>query len=136
MIEVCCAIIVRGSNILAVQRSPKSSHPWKWEFPGGKTDPHETADQCIVREIEEELSVNIGILHQLPAVEFDYGQKHICLVPFVCQILSGEINLTEHVAQRWFAFEEWESLDWQDADRELILKNQSGLKLILSPNKG
>ena len=130
MIEVCCAIIVKGSKILAVQRGPKSSHPWKWEFPGGKTDPYESADQCIVREIEEELTITIEIINQLAAVEFDYGNQQIGLVPFLCQILSGEINLTEHIAQCWFTFDEWESLDWLEADRKLILQNKESLKLL------
>ena len=131
MIEVCCAIIVKRSKILAVQRGPKSSHPWKWEFPGGKTDSHETSEQCIIREIEEELILNIEVINQLTSVEFDYGNMQIRLVPFVCQILSGEINLTEHVAQCWFTFEEWETLDWLEADRKLILINQESLKLLV-----
>ena len=55
MIEVCCAIILKESKILAVQRGPESSHPWKWEFPGGKVNPDETVEECIVREISEEI---------------------------------------------------------------------------------
>jgi len=51
MIEVCCSIILKGSKILAVQWGTESSHPWKWEFPGGKIQVDETAEQCIVREI-------------------------------------------------------------------------------------
>ena len=132
MIEVCCAVFVKGSKMLAVPRGPKSSYPWKWEFPGGKSDPYETPDQCIVREIKEDLTIRIGVINQLTAVEFDYGNKQICLIPFICQILSGEINLTEHIAQCWFTFDEWESLDWLEADRKLIMKNQESLKLLIS----
>jgi len=132
MIEVCCAVIVKGSKMLAVQRGPKSSYPWKWEFPGGKSDPYETPDQCIVREIKEELTIRIGVINQLTSVEFDYENKQICLIPFICQIFSGEINLTEHIAQCWFTFDEWESLDWLEADRKLIMKNQESLKLLIS----
>lgn len=132
MIEVCCAIILKESKILAVQRGPESSHPWKWEFPGGKVSPDETVEQCIVREISEELTIGIGVLTQLAPVEFDYGSRQICLIPFVCQIISGEIILTEHVAQRWLDFDELISVDWSGADRELILKNQESLKLLLA----
>lgn len=131
MIEVCCAIILKESKLLAVQRGPKSSHPWKWEFPGGKINPDEGAEQGMVREIEEELSIRVVILDRLASVEFAYEDRsQICLIPFVCKILSGEINLTEHVAQRWFSYEEWESLDWQDADRQLILRNLKRLQLL------
>lgn len=130
--EVCCAIIVRGSKILAVQRGPVSSHPWKWEFPGGKVNTDESAEQCIAREIEEELTVVIVVLKELLAIEFAYADaKPFRLIPFVCQMMSDEINLTEHVAQRWLAFEDLEPVDWLDADRELILKNQDELKWLL-----
>jgi 8-oxo-dGTP pyrophosphatase MutT (NUDIX family) len=54
MIAVCCAIILKNSKILAVQRGVESSHPNQWEFPGGKIHANETAEQCIIREIEEE----------------------------------------------------------------------------------
>ena len=98
MIDVCCAIILKESKILAVQRGPGSSHPWLWEFPGGKIHPDESAENCIIREIEEELKVRIEVLYSLSSVDFDYGSKQIRLFPFVCRILSGEIFLTEHMA--------------------------------------
>lgn len=127
MIEVCCAIILDEEKMLAVQRGPESSHPWQWEFPGGKIRPGETAAQCIVREIEEELIVRIRVVARLEPVDFDYGIKQICLIPFVCKIVSGEIRLTEHIARRWVGFDQWKDIDWSGADRKLILKNQESL---------
>ena len=131
MIDVCCAIILNDKKILAVQRGPESSHPMQWEFPGGKILPGETAGQCIVREIQEELLVRIGEITQLESIDFDYDTKQIRLIPFVCKISSGEIFLTEHISRQWFSFDVWEKLDWAGADRELILKNQESLKLLL-----
>ena len=131
MIEVCCAIIVNGSKILAAQRGPESSHPWQWEFPGGKIRQYETASQCIIREIDEELCVRIAVLTQLEVVEFDYGIKQIRLIPFICRIVSGEIILNEHIAKRWFEFDEWEIINWSGADRELISRNQVRLKSLV-----
>ena len=128
MIEVSCAIIIKDSKILAVQRGPKSSHPWKWEFPGGKIHPGETAAQCVIREIEEELRLRIEVLAQLESIEFDYGIKQIRLIPFICKIASGELILTEHVAKCWFDLSEWQTIDWSSADRELILKNQESIR--------
>ncbi len=127
MIEVSCAIIINDSKILAVQRGPKSSNPLKWEFPGGKIQPNETAEQCIVREIEEELNVTIGLLYKLESVDFDYVTKQIKLIPFVCRMIKGEILLTEHIAKLWFDLNNWKTLDWSAADYELILKNQEKL---------
>ena len=131
MIDVCCAILVKDSKILAVQRGPDSSHPWQWEFPGGKVHLNETTEECIIRECKEELSVEIKVLDQLDTVEFDYKIKQIRLIPFVCEIVSGEIILTEHLAQRWFIVDEWELIDWSGADYELILRNQEFLKKMM-----
>jgi 8-oxo-dGTP diphosphatase len=128
MIEVSCAIIIKDSKILAVQRGPESSHPWKWEFPGGKIHPDETAAQCVIREIEEELRLLIEVQEQLECIEFDYGTKQIRLIPFICKIASGEIVLTEHVAKCWFDLDEWQTIDWSGADHELILKNQKSIE--------
>ncbi|HEX7585465.1 MAG TPA: (deoxy)nucleoside triphosphate pyrophosphohydrolase [Prolixibacteraceae bacterium] len=131
MIDVCCAIILKESKILAVQRGPGSSHPWLWEFPGGKIHPDESVEHCIIREIEEELKVGIEVLSSLSSVDFDYGSKQIRLFPFVCRILSGEIFLTEHMAKYWFNFDEWQTIDWSGADRKLILQNQESIRLLL-----
>ena len=101
---------------------------FKWEFPGGKIHLDETAAQCVVREIEEELMVRIEVLFRLESVEFDYDTKQIRLIPFVCKITSGEVMLTEHVAKCWFKLDEWQTIDWSGADRDLILKNQESIK--------
>ncbi|MDD2306634.1 MAG: (deoxy)nucleoside triphosphate pyrophosphohydrolase [Prolixibacteraceae bacterium] len=129
MIEVSCAIILKDSKILAVQRGPESSHPWKWEFPGGKIHPEETATQCVIREIEEELRIWIEVQKQLESIEFDYGNKQIRLIPFICRIASGDIILTEHVAKCWFTFDQWKTIDGSGADYELILKNQENIRM-------
>jgi len=131
MIEVCCALIVKDSKLLAVQRGPQSSHPMQWEFPGGKIQTGESAEQCIIREIEEELNVGVEIIKPLNAVEFDYGNKQIRLIPFVCRISSGEISLNEHIAKNWFGFDEWEMIDWSGADRELIIRNKKSISLLM-----
>jgi 8-oxo-dGTP diphosphatase len=128
MIEVTCAIIIKDSKILSVQRGPESSHPWKWEFPGGKIHPEETAAHCVVREIEEELRLLIEVQEQLEFIEFDYGNKQIRLIPFICRITSGNLILTEHAAKYWFDFDQWQTIDWSGADYELLLKNQERIR--------
>ena len=131
MIEVCCALIVKDSKLLSVKRGPESSHPWQWEFPGGKIQTGESAEHCIIREIDEELNVEIEIIQPMSAVQFDYGNKQIRLIPFVCSICSGEIRLNEHIAQQWFCFDEWEPIDWSGADRELIIRNKKSIRLLM-----
>jgi len=128
MIQVCCAIILKDSKILAVQRGAESSHPNLWEFPGGKIHINETAEQCILREIEEELTVKVKILSRMEALEFDYGNKQINLIPFVCKIASGEIILIEHQSQHWFSINDWQSIDWLEADSELIIRSYQTIR--------
>lgn len=130
MLEVCCAIILKEDKVLAVQRGPESSHPFLWEFPGGKIQANETAIQCIIREIQEELKVEIEVLNEFSSVEYNYVTKQIHLIPFVCRIISGEIYLTEHLAKQWFTFKAWKSIDWAEADRQLIIENEDRLNLL------
>ncbi len=89
MLIVTCAVIRNEENeVLIVQRGEASDHPNKWEFPGGKLSENETEEDCIIREIGEELSMEIVICGRLPEVEHDYGTKQIRLIPFICDTLD------------------------------------------------
>ena len=132
MIEVTCALICDGGRILAVQRGMDSSHPMKWEFPGGKLHDNETEAEGIVREIKEELLADIEVKTQLEPVEFDYGNKLIRLIPLVCQLAKGSVSLTEHVDLCWILPDEWLQLDWSEADSVLIQKNLERIKFYSS----
>lgn len=89
MIIVTCAVIRNEENeILVVQRGEDTDHPLQWEFPGGKLSPEETEEECIIREIEEELSMEIVICGKLKEVQHDYGHKLIRLIPFICDTLD------------------------------------------------
>ena len=102
MIDVCCAIIHNDdSDILLVQRGEDTDHPLQWEFPGGKIKNNENPEDSIIREIDEELTMDIIITGNLPPVKYDYGFKQVCLFPFLCDTLSDEPELTEHLAYKW-----------------------------------
>jgi len=114
--DVSCAIIQKGGLVLAAQRSETMSLPLKWEFPGGKLNPHEDAAACLKREIEEELGVGIRILGSLPPSDWQYPAFGITLHPFICSLHSEEIALAEHKAIAWVSPAELPSLDWAAAD--------------------
>jgi 8-oxo-dGTP diphosphatase len=117
MIDVTCAVIRNEDNeILVVQRGEKTDHPLKWEFPGGKLIPGESREECIIREIEEEVSMSIVICGSLEPVEYDYGHKQIRLIPFICDTLDDLPFLSEHLAHRWLAAEDLTSVDFCEAD--------------------
>lgn len=116
MIDVTCAIILKGDKILVTQRSEKMSLPLKWEFPGGKMELNETAECCLHREIKEELNLKINILKRLDPKPFDYGNFKINLIPFVTKYVCGDISLAEHKSFKWLRQEELKTLDWASAD--------------------
>jgi 8-oxo-dGTP diphosphatase len=130
MIDVTCAIIRNEDNeVLIVQRSEKTDHPLKWEFPGGKIAGGETAEDCIIREISEELSIDIVICGQLKPVEYDYRHKQITLIPFICDTLEELPLLTEHVDFKWINAEDLVKVDFSEADVFVAEQYLSGLEI-------
>lgn len=117
MINVTCAVIRNEEDeVLLVQRGEATDHPFKWEFPGGKQSPEETEEECIIREIEEELSMEIVICGKLSEVDHDYGHKQIRLIPFICDTLDEMPFLSEHVAYKWMQEKDLLSVDFSEAD--------------------
>ncbi len=123
MVNVSCAIIKNDrGEILVTQRSASMKLPLKWEFPGGKIEDGETAEECLVREIKEELGIKIIITNSLKASIYHYKDFSINLIPFVCQIKEGEIKLTEHASYLWLHRNELANLDWAEADIPVLKK--------------
>lgn len=123
MIDVTCAIIRNDENeVLIVQRGEKTDHPFKWEFPGGKTAEGETHEECIIREVSEELSMDIVICGNQLAVEYDYGHKQIRLIPFICDTLDELPLLAEHMDFKWSPPEDLVKVDLCEAD--ILVANQ------------
>jgi 8-oxo-dGTP diphosphatase len=123
MIDVTCAVIRNEENeVLVVQRGETTDHPLKWEFPGGKLLNGETEEECIIREIEEELSMEIVIYGRLAEIEYDYGFKKIKLIPFICDTLDELPFLSEHVAYKWLSVTDLISVDFSEADT-FVAKN-------------
>ncbi len=116
MIDVVCALIEQEGKVLACQRSATMAHPMKWEFPGGKIKTDESAKQALLREIKEELRVEIIIDKALSPVAFAYPDKHIRLWPFTAKLVEGTIRLQEHQQYQWIAIEQLDQFDWLAAD--------------------
>ena len=119
-LQVSCAIIEKDGMVLVAQRSEVMSLPLKWEFPGGKLDPHENAADCLAREIKEELGVDISILSSLPPSDWQYSAFAITLYPFICNLGPGKISLAEHKAISWVKPVDLLDLDWAEADIPVV----------------
>lgn len=124
-ITVSGAIILRTNpithqkEIFATQRGYGDYKDY-WEFPGGKLEPGETPEECIVREIREELATEIKPEKILGVVEYDYPNFHLTMHCILCTIVSGDLKLLEHEAANWLTKETLRSVIWLSAD-ELIL---------------
>lgn len=121
-IHVVGAVIVEDEKILCAQRGEGKTLSLKWEFPGGKIEQGESPQEALRREIEEEMNCQIEIGDQVEhtVYEYDFGIVH--LTTFFCRIVQGEPVLTEHVAVKWLAPHELNSLDWAPADIPAIEK--------------
>jgi 8-oxo-dGTP diphosphatase len=121
-ISVVCAIIEKDGTILAAKRGGDQPHAGFWEFPGGKIDPGEDAQKAIIREIREELGTGISVQAQLPAATFDYPDKTVTLIPFICTVGSEAPKPLEHAEIRWVDKREAHRLAWLPPD-VAVLKN-------------
>lgn len=120
-IEVAAAIIVKDNKVFATQRG-YGEFKDGWEFPGGKLEPGESAREALVREIREELDVDIRVGKLLETVEYDYPEFHLTMHCFICELLSEEIVLKEHEDARWLKKDELDSVPWLPADITIIEK--------------
>ena len=123
-IEVVAAIIRKGEHIFATQRGYGEWKDW-WEFPGGKMEAGEAAEEALKREIREELSAEISVGELLCTVEYDYPKFHLTMHCYLCSLLTDALHLNEHEAARWLAKEELDSVQWLPADWQIIEKLKS-----------
>jgi len=129
MTDVTCAVIRNDEGlVLAVRRGPGMGNAGKWEFPGGKTRAGEDNEDCILREIDEELGMDIVICGKLNDVEHDYGNKQIRLIPFICDTLASKPDLREHDQFRWMQPEELVTLDLTAADIPVAVQYAAGYR--------
>jgi 8-oxo-dGTP diphosphatase len=124
ILKVVCAVINFNDKILVVQRSEKMSLPLKWEFPGGKIERGETYEECIIREIKEELNIDITIEKKLTPTFFDYPTVSIELIPFLVNYITGKLELKEHKNYKLLNINELISLDWAEADLPIVKELQ------------
>ena len=126
-IPVVAAVIRREGKILATQRGygPQKDG---WEFPGGKVESGEDPREALVREIREELRVDIVPGAEIGVVAHEYPNISIRMQCFWAEIREGSPVLTEHENAKWISTAELEQVDWLPADRKILPKIKEGMQ--------
>lgn len=114
-IKVVAAIIQKENKILATKRG-YGEFINMWEFPGGKIESGETKEQALVREIKEELNIEINVDKFAIDIEYQYPNFYLFMSCFMCSIKEGSIELLEHNDGKWITKEELNTLNWLPAD--------------------
>ncbi len=135
VIPVTCALILHQGKVLAARRSESMDLPGKWEFPGGKVEEGEDPKDCLIREIKEELGIEVILGEALRPSLFSYPTKAIQLLPYIATWKSGEISLLEHSRVVWLDKGSLFSVDWAEADIPIVQDLQKNWgKLVTSTN--
>jgi mutator protein MutT len=121
-VEVSAALIFCEGKILITQRHADSHLGGLWEFPGGKREANETFEECLVREIREELGIEISVGKLFEEIFHDYPEKSVHLKFFVCELISGEPKPFDCAAAKWISKNEFINFQFPAADAQLLEK--------------
>ncbi len=122
MIKVAAALI-RKNNCILVARRPVNDHlAGLWEFPGGKIENGETPEECLYREILEELRVKIKVIGYFADSTYVYSTKSIHLLTFWAALIDGEVQALVHDEVKWVTLDELSALPFAPADIPIVKK--------------
>lgn len=121
-IEVSAALIFRSGKLLITQRHAGAHLGGLWEFPGGKRESGETFEQCLVREICEELGVEVSVGELFEEIAHTYPEKSVHLKFFICKLLQGEPQPLDCAAVKWVDKAELTDFNFPAADVQLLTK--------------
>ena len=121
-VEVSAGLIFRNGKLLIARRHADSHLGGLWEFPGGKREAGESYEQCLARELMEELGVSVAVGELFESVDHDYPDKSVHLRFFLCHILSGEPKPLGCAAVQWVTRPELGKFQFPAADAGLLTK--------------
>jgi len=126
MIEVCAALLMQGDKLLLAKRKLHLDQGGYWEFPGGKIEHQESPQQCLKRELKEELDLEVNIGNYFADSVFAYAEKTIRLSAWWAFIEGApdlnNLKLTDHSEVQWLTVDQLESLYLAPADVPFIAK--------------
>ncbi len=122
LVVVAAALVDRDGRLLVQQRPEGLSMAGLWEFPGGKVEPGETPEQALIRELAEELAIDVEQACLAPACFASdmLGDRHLLLLLYVCRKWRGTPVAQHASALRWVRPVELHGLAMPPADKPLI----------------
>ncbi len=126
VVEVAAAVIERRGRFLVTGRDPVKDLSGLWEFPGGKREPGESIEACLMRELDEELGVRIQIGERLAIVPWTYPERRVLLHFFLGRLTGGRVAPREGQPYRWVTRTELAALPMPPADAELVASLVTG----------
>jgi len=124
-IEVAAALIFHQGRLLITRRHPQAHLGGLWEFPGGKREPGESWEACVIREIREELGVDMSVGTLFESLTHVYPEKTVHLKFFTGRLLNGEPRPLGCVACQWITRDELDQFAFPAADARLLAKLKS-----------
>lgn len=120
MIKVTAAIIEKEGKVLLAKRNKNDPLRDKWEFAGGKIENGETPEECLKRELHEELGIDAEIGGFLCSSKYSYDHISINLLAYRVKGYTGELNPTDHDAIEWVSPSDFYKYDFPEADKPII----------------
>lgn len=121
-ISVVAAIIYDKNDRILITQRVDGQFNGLWEFPGGKIEQNETNQEALIREIKEELNIDIQVKEFVTTVNYAYPNFYLEMHVYKCSIIKGQINLSVHSGYRWISKDELNFIEWVPADIEIIDK--------------
>jgi len=121
-LQVTAALIFNKDRVLITSRYGGT----RWEFPGGKLEPGETLEDCIIREIEEELEIEVSVTRPFLSVDYEDDESSLTLHTFICKIISGQPSNPVGEVYAWARVRELGQFDFLPADRPVVRALFSG----------
>ena len=128
-VEVAAGLIFRDGKLLITQRHADAHLGGLWEFPGGKREPGESYEDCLARELREELGVEVRVGELVESLTHHYPGKSVHLRFFRCTLVAGEPKPLDCAAVKWVSAQELSGHDFPAADERLLgyLRDTPGL---------
>ena len=121
MLQVTAGVIASRGRVLVCQRLPAADHPGKWEFPGGKRAENESLQDCLHRELHEELGIDAAIGAEIWQTQHTYpGREPIALHFFLVAEFRGNLVNRAFAAIQWRPLGSLSALDFLEADRPVV----------------